>query len=190
MSHDAPTMTIGTKSILFGAHCFFLHPWFVAAAWWKLYGCPFDPRLWFAFGAHDLGYFGKPNMDGPEGLQHVELGAKIMGFLFGNEWGDFSRYHSRAYAKTAGRRPSRLCFADKLAVALTPIWLYLPMARLTGELFEYMGLSTPCSGSYEAETSNQERWYRNLQEHLRDWVYTHKDDLVGAPALDAVLDPE
>lgn len=71
-------MKVGTKSVLFGAHCFFLHPWFVALAWWKMYGFPFDPRLWVAFFVHDLGYIGKPNMDGPEGETHPKLGAAIM----------------------------------------------------------------------------------------------------------------
>jgi hypothetical protein len=33
---------------------------------------------------------------------------------------------------------SRLCLADKLAFAITPAWLYIPMARWTGELAEYM----------------------------------------------------
>ena len=75
-------MKIGTKSVLFGAHCFFLHPIFVFAAWYRLYGFPFDPRLWFCFFLHDIGYFGKPNMDGPEGETHVEFGANIMGKLF------------------------------------------------------------------------------------------------------------
>ena len=75
-------MKVGTKSVLFGVHCFFLHPIFVAIAWTKLYGFPFDPRIWVAFFVHDLGYWGKPNMDGPEGETHVELGAKIMHFLF------------------------------------------------------------------------------------------------------------
>ena len=70
-------MRVGTKSVLFGAHCFFLHPWFVAAAWWRLYGFPWDPRLWVAFFVHDIGYLGKPNMDGPEGESHPELGARI-----------------------------------------------------------------------------------------------------------------
>jgi hypothetical protein len=73
---------IGTKSILFGAHQFMIHPWFVAWAWWRLYGFPWDPRLWVAFFVHDLGYWGKPNMDGPEGETHVELGADIMHYLF------------------------------------------------------------------------------------------------------------
>jgi len=43
--------------------------WFVAWGWWTLYGFPFDPRLWVAFFVHDLGYIGKPNMDGPEGTR-------------------------------------------------------------------------------------------------------------------------
>ena len=30
-------MRIGTKSVLFGAHCFLLHPWFVAWGWMDLY---------------------------------------------------------------------------------------------------------------------------------------------------------
>jgi len=28
------------KRLSRGAHCFFLHTWFVALAWWKLYGFP------------------------------------------------------------------------------------------------------------------------------------------------------
>lgn len=76
-------MKIGTKSVLYGAHCFLLHPWFVAAAWVKLYGWPWDPRIWLAFFVHDLGYWGKPNMDGPEGETHVELGAQIMHWFDG-----------------------------------------------------------------------------------------------------------
>ena len=33
-------MTIGTKSVLFGAHQCLIHPWFVAYGWWTLYGFP------------------------------------------------------------------------------------------------------------------------------------------------------
>ena len=62
-------MNIGIKSVLFGAHQFLIHPWFVAWGWWTLYGFPFDPRLWVAFFVHGLGYIGKPNMDGPEGTR-------------------------------------------------------------------------------------------------------------------------
>src|SRR5271169_964683 len=79
-------MRIGTKSVLFGAHCFFLHPWFVAAAWWKLNGFPWDPRLWVAFFVHDIGYLGKANMDGTEGESHPEVGARIMHWWFDERW--------------------------------------------------------------------------------------------------------
>jgi hypothetical protein len=63
-------MKIGTRSVLLGAHCFFLHPFFIAYAWWKLYGFRRvratpewqggsyslkDPWLWIAFFVHDLG---------------------------------------------------------------------------------------------------------------------------------------
>lgn len=75
-------MKVGTKSVLFGAHCFLWHPLFVAIAWIKLYGWTWDPRIWIAFVVHDLGYWGKPNMDGPEGELHVEFGARVMHRLF------------------------------------------------------------------------------------------------------------
>ena len=79
-------MRVGTKSVLFGAHQFLIHPFILAIAWWRLYGFPWDIRLWVAFFVHDLGYIGKPNMDGPEGESHPELGANIMHFLFDWSW--------------------------------------------------------------------------------------------------------
>ncbi|MFP3947126.1 MAG: hypothetical protein ACLFWG_00215 [Longimicrobiales bacterium] len=75
-------MRVGTRSVLFGVHAFWMHPFFVARAWWKLYGFPWDPRLWVAFFVHDLGYWGKPNMDGPEGERHPELGATLVARWF------------------------------------------------------------------------------------------------------------
>ena len=82
-------MKVGTKSLLFGAHNIFIHPFLVFIAWWRLYGFPADPRLWVAFIVHDWGYLGKPNMDGPEGETHVELGARIMR-IFGRRWEEFT----------------------------------------------------------------------------------------------------
>lgn len=67
---------------MFGAHCFLWHPLFVLRAWIKLYGWPWDPRIWIAFFVHDLGYWGKPNIDGHEGRLHVEFGARVMHWLF------------------------------------------------------------------------------------------------------------
>lgn len=187
-------MKVGTKSVLFGAHCFLIHWLFVAWAWWKLYGFPFDPRLWVAFIVHDLGYLGKPNMDGPEGERHVEFGAKVMYWLFdwpkndpdwapvSWEWCDFCLYHSRFYAKRDGRPFSRLCVADKLAIVLTPAWLYLPMARASGEIHEYMALAKartaagePKYASMNVYHNDQAQWYADVQEYLCRWVEQHKD---------------
>jgi hypothetical protein len=171
-------MRVGTKSVLFGAHCFFLHPWFVAAAWWKLYGFPWDPRLGVAFIVHDAGYLGKPNMDGPEGETHVELGAKIMG-IFGKRWANFTRYHSRFYAKKDGVQYTRLCVADKLAICLTPAWLYLPMVNWTGEIREYMAMSAANGNTkyafMEIDAKSQREWHANMCSYLRKWVAEHKD---------------
>lgn len=180
-------MNIGTKSVLFGAHQFLLHPWFVALAWWKLYGFPWDPRLWVAFFVHDLGYIGKPNMDGQEGDLHPELGAKIMGSLFGGEWGAFTLLHSRFMARRLGLQHSRLCVADKLATALTPAWLYLPMVRLTGEIDEYMHrcgvkeaskyfgeLNTPEENALLLDGGERE-WFDAMTSYLRRWAEAHRD---------------
>lgn len=219
-------MTIGTRSVLYGAHQFLLHPWFVAAAWWRLYGFPWDPRLWVAFFVHDLGYIGKPNMDGPEGEQHPMLGAAIMWRCFdvndasmeddedcttgvqyrwrvlarvcnavfgdglaitGQEhtWAGFVKYHSRFVAKADGTCPSRLCVADKLAISLTPAWLYLPMARATGELAEYRAHHDAAkngAGKYAGDkhtrsdfATSDAGWYARVQDYCSRWAYAHRD---------------
>lgn len=191
-------MKVGTKSVLFGAHCFLLHGWFVAAAWWKLYGFPADIRLWAAFFVHDLGYWGKDNMDGPEGETHPLLGATLMTRWFDTytssrtdsdlptlgPWGYFALTHSRYYAKTLGLQPSRLCIADKLAIALVPAWLYLPMVRATGEVREYMA-HAPYRAQAGAHVSADELrllthgserdWYAGVQSYCRRWVAEHRD---------------
>ncbi len=182
-------MRVGTKSVLVGAHCWFIHPWFVAWAWSRLYGFPLDPRLWIAFFVHDLGYaaYKTPNMDGPEGERHVEWGANLMGRLFGPTWRDFCLYHSRFYAKRDGRQFSRLCIADKLAVVLEPWWLYLPRVIASGEVHEYMALAggrneskykgEPNSKyvSMQLETGTMRGWHNGMTSYLREWVEVHKD---------------
>lgn len=180
-------LKVGTKSVLFGAHCFLIHPFFVMAAWIKLYGFPFHPAIWLSFFFHDLGYWGKPNMDGPEGETHVELGAKILGFIFGKKWADFSRYHSRFYAKKDGVQPSKLCFADKLAMCYEPDWLYLIRVNLSGEIDEYMKLAEARNlageqkNKYESEklaTNSQMDWRKACVSYVKRWVYEHIDGKV------------
>jgi len=188
-------MTIGTKTLLFGAHQFLLHPLFVAAAWWKLYGPPLDPRLWFAFFLHDVGYLGKPNLDGPEGETHPELGARIMKSLFGEKWGDLCLYHSRSIARKNGRESSLLSHADKLATSLMPRWLYLLQVKTTGEFREYLEhfrQSLELKGKYVTALNLQEdknppngitygsidHWYWAMtKKYTQNWVEQKRSGL-------------
>ena len=166
-------MKIGTRSILFGAHCWFIHPWFVAAAWSKLYGFPTDLRLWVAFFVHDLGYWGKPNIDGVEGESHPILGASIMARLFDFTrwhnfsidpgvrcWHDFALCHSRYYAKANNLPTSKLYAADKLAMILEPVWLYLPRVILSGEYREFKERATSKYGVAPELVNTPLKWYR------------------------------
>lgn len=175
MKPSSFNLPVGTKSILFGAHAFWFHPFMVATAWTKTYGFPFDPRLWVSFFVHDLGYWGCPNMDGPEGERHPEFGARLMGwFDIGrwydlHRWHDFCLYHSRSYAKLHKAEVSRLCFADKLAFTVQPKWLYLFLVRLTGEYHEYIENArryNVCQGEVKIRTSSLSDWYDDLVTHF------------------------
>lgn len=172
-------MKIGTRSVLFGVHQFLVHPLTVAWAWWRLYGFPWDPRLWVAFLVHDLGYLGKPDMDGELGERHVEWGAWVLGALFGRRWHDFSLYHSRFTAKRDGRPISRLCVADKYAFCVTPRWLYLLLGGLSGEIREYMARSQgDAKYTHMAiDTASVRRWHTSVKDYLERWVAEHKDSL-------------
>ena len=176
-------MRVGTKSVIFGVHATLVHPFFVAYAWSRLFGFSWDPRLWVAFLVHDLGYIGKANMEGSEGQQHVVLGGRIMGWLFGPEWRDFTLCHSRHWAERVGMKYSKLCLADKLAFVLTPAWLYLPMARLSGELGEYMRVSSERQlggrvSDFELsliKSRNPQVWLEGLKLYTRRWIEQHRN---------------
>jgi hypothetical protein len=216
-------MKIGTRSLLFGAHQVLIHPWFVALAWWKLFGFPLDPRLWVLFFVHDLGYWGCPNMDGPEGEMHPVVGARIMARFDGHRairhrfmvwpeggykmavplwdtprgavhmghWALLCLLHSRFLSKQLGLKPSKFCLADKLAIALTPAWLYLPLVRLSGEIHEYMARSEQKEGRKYASmviySDDQRQWYENMRAYILGWVEEHKDgrEDTWTPAQDA-----
>jgi hypothetical protein len=123
-------------------------------------------------------------MEGPVGETHVELGARIMATAFGAGWGEFCRRHSRYYARSRGLRISRLCVADKLAFAMTPAWLYLPLAHASGELVEYVERSKEGQAGGEPfipeewsqlNSGRNRDWLRALQNCTRRWVWKHQD---------------
>jgi hypothetical protein len=176
-------MRVGTKSVLFGAHSFILHPIIVFLAYWQLYGFPWDPRLCLACVAHDLGYFGMDLVEGARSEEHVELGGRIMDRLCGRPWGDFVRRHSRSWCELQDHPYSRLCVADKLAFVITPAWLYLPMARASGELSEYMAAADGREAG-EKFTEAERRmlqsgdavlWLKGLKGYTRRWVEAHQN---------------
>lgn len=107
---------MGTKSLLYGFHCFFIHPFFVALGWWSAYGFPWDPRLWVCFLVHDWGYWGKPNMDGPEGETHPELGAAIVHWLFdaGSRKQIVLRYDDPAFESKTTRFLDEHCYSAEI----------------------------------------------------------------------------
>jgi hypothetical protein len=192
-------MRIGTKSVLFGVHQFVLHPVLIAVGWWKEYGVRrvsidalhsthlFDPRLWLAFVVHDLGYLGKPNMDGEEGEAHPEFGARFMRRLFGEAWGDFVLLHSRYYAKRQRLPVSALAIADKWVIVIEPSWLYLPRAWATGELAEYLEVGARRADAWQATdaVTREESmglgsgrplvWHRAVKAYMRRWIAEHRD---------------
>lgn len=150
-------MRIGTKSVLYGAHQFLIHPWFVAIGWWKLYGFPTDYRLWVAFFVHDLGYWGKQNMDGEVGETHPIWGAELMYRWFGHDWWRLCAFHSRYWCKKLSEQPSQLCYADKLSFLLEPKWIYLVRVYLTGEWQEYI------------DSGNKDKYYVKPNGSIIKW---------------------
>jgi hypothetical protein len=71
-----------------------------------------------------------------------------------------------------GKPTSRLCAADKLAIVLTPAWLFLPMTRATGELSEYM--ADQKYGDRPRDTPGI--WLAAVKATMTEWVEAHKND--------------
>lgn len=155
-------MTVGTRTLLIGVHQFLLHPFFVWIGWLRLYGWTWDPRVLLAILIHDWGYWGSPNLDGWRGKHHPTAAANWMR-RFGREWRLFTGAHSRWWADAYGIRPSRLCYADKMAILTTPKWLYLLQARLGGEFAEYA----------EDEQANPRLWLEQVRARTHQWVMAH-----------------
>ena len=129
-------MKLGTRSVLFGVHQFIWHPITVWLAWVDLFGFPAFWQVVCIF-VHDIGYIGKSNMDGPDGHEHPELGAKIAGFLCGEKARLMCLGHSRNYAADKRIPTSLLCWADKWSPMFDPTHFYWLRGTISGEITEY-----------------------------------------------------
>lgn len=85
-------------------------------------------------------------------------------------------------AKKQNAAFSPLCLADKLAIGLTPAWLYLPMVRATGEIDEYLAKAVVFAKNQEGAKAglsinavDQEKWFRDVQTYCTRWVEEHRD---------------
>jgi hypothetical protein len=113
--------------------------------------------------------------------------------LFGPAWGEFVLCHSRYWVRRRGGQLSRLAAADKLAFAMMPWWIYMPMTLATGELAEYMTVSRERQAGDTSFTDAERRdlssgnarlWLRALQSYTARWVQGHKDTCVAVQDLD------
>lgn len=154
-------MRVGTKSLLFGAHQFLLHPFTVWVAWKRLFKSRPTWRETVCILVHDWGYWGCRSMDGEDGTAHPEWAARwVRDHLDRPPWDLFylCLCHSRHTAKANGMKVSKLYRADKLSFTLIPWWLYIPMTLLSGELWEYRTL-THLAGRTQWGCSHRE-WHR------------------------------
>lgn len=186
-------MRIGTKSLLFGVHQFLWHPITVALAWKRVYTR--WPCWWecVAIFCHDLGYWGKADMDGPEGITHPYDGAR-----YAWRWTEFIAKRVFRYSQDAAERlgrqawelcithsygyceayknsrggllqfaPGPLAFPDKVCVLYDPRWFYRLRGRLSGEIYEFMRRApTAVSGSPRTWLL----WYRSkIRSKLTAW---------------------
>lgn len=156
-------MNRGTKSLLFGAHQFFIHPFTVWLAWIKLHHKAPTWKELVCILIHDWGYWGCKEMDGEDGANHPIWAATQAMLWFDHsstkyEYYCLCMYHSRHMAKKRGSGVSPMFYADKLSFAYVPWWLYIFMARLSGELQEYKALTLK-AGWHGPDCSDRD-WHR------------------------------
>jgi len=140
-------VTVGLKSVLFGAHAFWLHPIAVWLAWIKLYRRLPNRLECLAILFHDIGYaVNCKTMDGPDGLEHPVVGARIakrVARFFGARTPEASYVetlilgHSRSFCAEHHIKLSELNAPDKYAILYDPAWFYWIRTTLSGEIHEY-----------------------------------------------------
>jgi len=180
-------MKVGTKSLLFGVHCFWFHPLTVFIAWVELYGLPNWKECICIF-IHDWGYWGCDNMDGVnEGADHPYLAARIaykyldngVGWMTTeNSYSAMCLYHSRRTAKVYNVTPSKLCWADKYSIRYDPEIFYLLRANGSGEIKEYRKHADEF-GEITLNMSNSKWYWWSRNRMIRKVITTDKTSLYG-----------
>ena len=192
-------MKVGTRSLLFGIHQFIWHPIVVWRAWKYLYGKRPTWKETICIIIHDWGYWGKPELDGPAGVEHPLYGAKLAQRLLGDSYWELCAGHSRSYVKLVNERwgmnhgipkyyTSKLCWADKLSFCFEPRWFYIFRAKLSGEwplvYEESMRHHLMDSKDVTPKEWHRKMWFycyeqREIRSILdsRSWVMSDKQEL-------------
>ncbi len=165
-------MKIGTRSLLFGVHQFLWHPLTVWLSWIVVHRRLPGLVSCLCIALHDIGYWGCPNMDGPEGKRHPYPGAELVFDIVRQlkKWGltrvepreayDHCLYHSSSLAKMDGKPVSSLYLPDKVSILFEPPFFYLLRGWLSGELAEFVDNSPAFVGKRGSWVWFQ--WYRGL----------------------------
>lgn len=162
-------MRAGTKTLLFGNHHLILHPVLVTIAWVRIYKQFPSFKELVCIIVHDWGYWGKRDVDGPDGEQHPAFGARLTCRLFGDKCWQTCAGHSRFYAHQMRIPVSRLCLADKYSPFVAPAWIWVFLGTLSGEIREYTSHS-----KYEQHKEHGGcggfEWYWAYREQCLKWV--------------------
>ena len=163
-------LNVGTKSVLFGVHAFWLHPFYVYWGWKLIHKRRPNAAELCAIITHDLGYWGCPDMDGDIGETHPERVAKLWRKYFPGKFGKqvstLILGHSSYYTARHNLIRGDLYSPDKLATGLYPTWLYMLLGTLSGELDEYINCCR--FGKYMREgaspsITNRTQWVMIIQ---------------------------
>jgi hypothetical protein len=175
-------VSVGTKSLLFGAH-WPPHIAMVALAWRWLYGQWPTPKELAAICLHDIGYWGVEQMDGHDGTMHPWKGAKLADRFLGPEYGDLIRGHSKGYVGLENIALSKLYAADKLAVAFEPSWLYCLRTRLSGELQQYRECGPGGAKRLDEEGIGDRQWFRIIRARMIRGGLSHAITLLAPEGI-------
>lgn len=124
-------MKQGTKSFLFGAHQFIVHPLFIIIAWCKYYH--HFPKFWqlVCIFIHDIGLIGNDYLIGDNKRGHWKRGAILAQTLFYmlysynhlDESLDLKAFYLVAgHTDESGYSRSKLFIPDKICYLYIPMW--------------------------------------------------------------------
>jgi len=163
-------MKRGLRSVIFGMHNPIFHGFFVTIAWIKIYHEIPSIREMICILFHDIGYIKQDIIDGTED-KHPEMGAKICGQIFGKEYYNLCISHSRDYATKNNLSLSKLGYADKYSVFVTPNLFYLIVGHLGGEAnIEYEDTKNMRWGIKRIDIirKNYKTWWNNNYKDIRN----------------------